>query len=650
MFIKIENLLANASFCFLFLSMIFFWLQAIFFVSPLPSSFPLVSVSSPAASKINVVTLNPVSKPLNSLYFYSGGVRGKKEKKPDFFKLAISEIEPNNFRNFFLDFSQKISIENFALGNMIFAQVSLISLLILRWIESGHFPLSNLYESLMFLSWSFTFLYLFLDNKVFGKYYEMPNVPFLGSIISPCALFINAFASFSLPEEMQKSSALVPALQSNWLMMHVTVMILSYTALILGSLLSVAFLILINGSKAFSFFFSNSKLVLVDLLRAASHISSLRKKAQTVSTLQSQQSKIHDALDLLEKQPLIVNHRTGGKRFKTEVFTPENKKEPLKQLNLFGTSEKSMAEPQLTFETRGHSGWKPRLHTFFPPTWYLLFPLQFRGKPAFSSLQSLVAPLVLPSGITLVASLPLPYPYPVGKGKAKECEHSKKNERTNKTRMPVSPALSDKNGKTEVSNLDKETVKKNNNNFNSMDWNHVKPIKSQPKKFFRSTGKLRRRDLENQFLKNYSPREKFTANAIRQNTLLQSLSKRSLEKRSSFFLKSSPNNLLQLAKRLDQLSYRILGIGFPLLTIGILSGAVWANEAWGSYWSWDPKETWALLTWLVFAIYLHTRLNNGWKGEKPAMIASLGFLIVWICYLGVNLLGEGLHSYGWFKL
>jgi cytochrome c-type biogenesis protein CcsB len=97
----------------------------------------------------------------------------------------------------------------------------------------------------------------------------------------------------------------------------------------------------------------------------------------------------------------------------------------------------------------------------------------------------------------------------------------------------------------------------------------------------------------------------------------------------------------------NYLSYRIIGIGFPFLTIGILSGAVWANEAWGSYWSWDPKETWALLTWLVFAIYLHTRLTKGWEGKKPALIASLGFVTVWICFLGVNLIGEGLHSYGW---
>jgi cytochrome c-type biogenesis protein CcsB len=105
----------------------------------------------------------------------------------------------------------------------------------------------------------------------------------------------------------------------------------------------------------------------------------------------------------------------------------------------------------------------------------------------------------------------------------------------------------------------------------------------------------------------------------------------------------------KFAENLDNLSYRILGIGFPLLTIGILSGAVWANEAWGSYWSWDPKETWALATWLVFAIYLHLRISKGWHGKKPAILASLGFVTVWICFLGVNLLGEGLHSYGFLK-
>jgi cytochrome c-type biogenesis protein CcsB len=102
-----------------------------------------------------------------------------------------------------------------------------------------------------------------------------------------------------------------------------------------------------------------------------------------------------------------------------------------------------------------------------------------------------------------------------------------------------------------------------------------------------------------------------------------------------------------ILETIDIWSYRVIGLGFPFLTLGIISGAVWANEAWGSYWSWDPKETWALITWLVFAIYLHSRLLKGWQGQKAAILGSCGFFVIWICYLGVNFLGKGLHSYGW---
>nr|YP_009157424.1 cytochrome c heme attachment protein [Phleum alpinum]AJV90331.1 cytochrome c heme attachment protein [Phleum alpinum] len=106
----------------------------------------------------------------------------------------------------------------------------------------------------------------------------------------------------------------------------------------------------------------------------------------------------------------------------------------------------------------------------------------------------------------------------------------------------------------------------------------------------------------------------------------------------------------QLMERLDSWSYRVISLGFTLLTIGILCGAVWANEAWGSYWNWDPKETWAFITWTIFAIYLHSRTNPNWKGTNSALVASIGFLIIWICYFGINLLGIGLHSYGSFIL
>ena len=101
------------------------------------------------------------------------------------------------------------------------------------------------------------------------------------------------------------------------------------------------------------------------------------------------------------------------------------------------------------------------------------------------------------------------------------------------------------------------------------------------------------------------------------------------------------------SERLDTLSYRSILIGFVLLTLGLVSGAVWANEAWGTWWSWDPKETWALISWLFYAAYLHMRISKGWQGRKPAILATVGFFIVLICYLGVNFLGLGLHSYGW---
>nr|YP_009484257.1 CcsA [Ailanthus altissimus]AVQ55038.1 CcsA [Ailanthus altissimus] len=105
----------------------------------------------------------------------------------------------------------------------------------------------------------------------------------------------------------------------------------------------------------------------------------------------------------------------------------------------------------------------------------------------------------------------------------------------------------------------------------------------------------------------------------------------------------------QVIQQLDRWSYRIISLGFIFLTIGILSGAVWANEAWGSYWNWDPKETWAFITWTIFGIYLHTRTNTNLEGVNSAIVASTGFLIIWICYFGVNLLGIGLHSYGSFN-
>nr|WCH55489.1 heme attachment to plastid cytochrome c [Hypnea pseudomusciformis] len=240
-----------------------------------------------------------------------------------------------------------------------------ISLLI-RWIRNGYFPLSNLYESLIFLSWVLTFIHLIIEKQ--------NNSKLIGAINIPISLFTIAFSSLVLPPEIKQASPLVPALRSNWLMMHVSIMMFSYGTLILGSLLSILF--------------------------------------------------------------LIISITNKYKLNKTKVVYDKNKT-------------------------------------------YLLF------------------------------------------------------------------------------------------------------------------------------------------------------------------------NRLNFLQSVDNLSYRIISLGFPMLTIGIIAGSVWANEAWGSYWSWDPKETWALITWIIFATYLHARLSKSWQGEKPAILASLGFIVIWICYLGVNFLGKGLHSYGW---
>lgn len=107
----------------------------------------------------------------------------------------------------------------------------------------------------------------------------------------------------------------------------------------------------------------------------------------------------------------------------------------------------------------------------------------------------------------------------------------------------------------------------------------------------------------------------------------------------------NPSSSLSSSK-LDIISYRCVAVGFPLFTLGgLIFGMVWAYKAWGSYWRWDPKETWSLITWFVFALYLHTRIVMGWKGRKSAFIAIVGFLAALFTYFGVNYLISGLHSY-----
>ena len=252
----------------------------------------------------------------------------------------------------------------------------------IRWASEGYFPLSNLYESLIFLSWGISFIHLVLEYKTQSR--------LIGAIATPLMFFLSGFSSLTLPTDMQKALPLVPSLQSNWLMMHVSMMMVSYATLIIGSLLSILYLAFVsfNGQK-------NQVVIETSVTDLSSSISSSAPSVSVASV----------------------------------------------------------------------------------------------GSVAYSKL-----------------------------------------------------------------------------------------------------------------------------------SLLQTV---------------------------DIWSYRIIGLGFPFLTIGIISGAVWANEAWGSYWSWDPKETWALITWLVFAIYLHSRLLKGWQGKQAAILGSCGFFVIWICYLGVNFLGKGLHSYGW---
>ena len=234
---NIEVFFSNFSFLILFFSMIFYW----------------VETSNYKSNREKILLNNGknfnVSFPLNgastSRWLSNFLVPEQAER------LEVEGTSPKNI-GFIL-----ICIANFCL----------FSLLIMRWFKGGHFPLSNLYESLMFLSWSLTIIHLLIEKIFFstlfnsirkdGNLFLSDNTiikKLIGSIIAPCALFTNAFATFSLPKEMQTLNPLVPALQSNWLMMHVTVMILSYAALILGSLLSIGFLVLTAEGAPFDVF------------------------------------------------------------------------------------------------------------------------------------------------------------------------------------------------------------------------------------------------------------------------------------------------------------------------------------------------------------------------------------------------------------
>lgn len=105
------------------------------------------------------------------------------------------------------------------------------------------------------------------------------------------------------------------------------------------------------------------------------------------------------------------------------------------------------------------------------------------------------------------------------------------------------------------------------------------------------------------------------------------------------------NEILPKLAILDEVAYKMVFIGLPFLTIMLVTGAVWAEYAWGTFWSWDPKETWALITWLVYALYLHVRFMKGWKGRKAAILSIIGFAAVIFTFIGVSYLLPGMHSY-----
>lgn len=338
-----------------------------------------------------------------------------------------------------------------------FACLSLVVLLSDRWIESGHFPLSNMYESLMFLAWGVTSVTLAFiasqgqetqEKKTFAvagvldsKKAKQATADIAAVWASPVALGTVAFATLSLPKVLQRTSALVPALQSNWLVMHVSVVMCSYATLLFGSLLCMAVLALSQPKD--------------------SPITAVRMAVMPA---------LQGIANNLQPQPAVA------------------------------------LSPQIPVEA-----------------------------------SAMTATATLNAGNTAAARAPQVVASSRSGGGAVTVEFSQS-----------------------------------------------------------STGSATLSEDE------------------------------------------------QLALTLDDLAYRACLLGFGFLTIGIVSGAVWANEAWGNYWSWDPKETWALIAWLVYAGYLHTRLQLGWDTRDSAKIGAFGFLVIWVCYIGVNLMGIGLHSYGFF--
>ena len=114
-----------------------------------------------------------------------------------------------------------------------------------------------------------------------------------------------------------------------------------------------------------------------------------------------------------------------------------------------------------------------------------------------------------------------------------------------------------------------------------------------------------------------------------------------------YLIRSTNNTIHQLPSldKLERLLYRSIAFGFPFMTLVLITGAVWAEQVWGRYWSWDPKETWALITWIIYALYLHARFSRGWQGKRAAWMAVIGFASVIFTLFGVTIFMSGLHSY-----
>ena len=360
-------------------------------------------------------------------------------------KSPTHKIAHTHAQAFFTDEKRAGKVEQVA---MLGGNLALASLLAARWVESGHFPLSNMYESLLFLAWGITGVHLYVTER---DGFSKSAVP--GALAAPTALTVVAGATLALPAELQRASALVPALKSNWLMMHVSVMMLSYATLLVGSLACVSFLV-VDASQGWA---------------------GAKKTLGFLDGLVSKTDGESDDASDSDSSELVMASAVGD------------------------------AVVQQALEADGG---------------------RFEGS---------------------------------------------------KVRVRNRPKLAAGGGAL-------------------------------------------------------SPDALAAANAAVR----------------SEFPETSLDTGDRVLQEMDNLSYRCLGAGFALLTAGLISGAVWANEAWGSYWSWDPKETWALITWFTYATYLHSRLVAGKSKKEVATIGALGFIVVWVCYVGVNLWGVGLHSYGWF--